>query len=380
MAGRQDFTRTITLDSIEVYPIRANGGISPSMALGVMPTRPALLVRVTDTQGCFGWGEAWANFPPRANLHKAHLIEDVVAAHLKDHTFTAPQEVDTHLRDKLSTYFLHIGQQQVFEHILAGLDMAFWDLALRSADMSFVEFMGLQNNKAASYASSINPPDLKTLLPQHAGYGQQHFKLKIGFDAEKDFAFLRAAAAIQPEGTRLMVDSNQSWNRQEAENRLQALEEFDLLFAEEPIRADAYYSEWEQLAKSTAIPLAGGENIYGVDRFLHMAEAGMQYLQPDLAKWGGVSGALALAEQLPTGVLLWPHFMGTAVGQMAALSVAAAVGANSVCEMDVNANVLRTELCGDVLAVNSGCVALPNKPGLVMPPVVNRLGEYNESG
>ncbi len=378
MAGRQDFTQVITLKSIEVYPIRAEGGVSPSMALGVMPTRPALLVRVTDNYGCYGWGEVWANFPPRANLHKAHLIEDVVAVHLKDHTFTAPQEVDAYLRQKLSTYFLHIGQQQVFEHILAGLDMALWDLALRSADISFVEFMGLQSNKAASYASSINPPDLQTLLTQHAGYGQQQFKLKIGFDAEKDYAFLCEAAAIQAVGTRLMVDSNQSWTLQQAESRLHAMEEFDLLFAEEPIRADAPYSEWEELAKSTSIPLAGGENIYGVDTFLRMAEAGLLYLQPDVAKWGGVSGALALAAQLPDGVMLWPHFMGTAVGQIAALSVAAAVGADSVCEMDVNANVLRTELCGDVLAIDSGCVALPTSPGLVVPPVVNRLGEYIE--
>lgn len=118
------FTHAVTISSIEVYPLRAVGGVSPNMALGGMPTRPALLVRVVADDGCFGWGEVWANFPPRANLHKAHLIEDVVVSHLQGYTFTDPLEVDAHLRAKLATYFLHIGQQQVFEHILAGLDTA----------------------------------------------------------------------------------------------------------------------------------------------------------------------------------------------------------------------------------------------------------------
>lgn len=48
------------------------------------------------------------------------LIEDVVATHIQGLVFTDPLEVDEYLRAKLSTYFLHIGQQQVFEHILAG--------------------------------------------------------------------------------------------------------------------------------------------------------------------------------------------------------------------------------------------------------------------
>ncbi|MEM6620055.1 MAG: enolase C-terminal domain-like protein, partial [Pseudomonadota bacterium] len=101
--------------------------------------------------------------------------------------------------------------------------------------------------------------------------------------------------------------------------------------------------------------------------------AGMRVLQPDVAKWGGMSGALDLAEAVPEGVLIWPHFMGTAVGQMAALSVTAALGRTSACEVDVNANALRTELCGDCLGIEGGRVALPEGPGLVTPPDAENL-------
>lgn len=373
------FNHSVTIESVEAYPIRAAGGDGPNMALGRMPTRPALLVRVGDGQGYVGWGEVWANFPPRANTHKAHVIEDVIAPRLKGFAFTEPAETDAFLRGALSTYFLHVGQRRVFEHILAGIDMALWDLALRSAGRTFAAHMGLAEASAATYASSINPPDLERLMRLHADWGQSQFKLKLGFDDAADRAFVRKAAALRPLGTRIMVDTNQTWDVPQAQAMLRSLEEFEPLFAEEPIPADAGYADWERLARSTSIPLAGGENIYGVDEFLRMTDAGLRFVQPDVAKWGGVSGALALADALPAGVALWPHFMGTAVGQVAALSVAAAVGAAATCEMDVNDNPLRTHLCGDILGICGGRVALPDAPGIVVPPACGRLEEFRSS-
>ena len=144
-------------------------------------------------------------------------------------------------------------------------------------------------------------------------------------------------------------------------------------FAEEALRSDSPHSDWEELVVSTDIPLAAGENIYGIEDFLAMTRAGLKVLQPDVAKWGGVSGALDLAETTPDDVLIWPHFMGTAVGQVAALSVSAVIGKSSYCEVDVNENLLRSELCGDVINIEDGRVELPSVPGLVHPPSLDKL-------
>lgn len=376
--GATGFRQALMLTAIDLYPLRAAGGVSPAMALGVMPTRPALLIRITDSQGCEGWGEVWANFPPRASLHKQHMIEDVVAPKLEGFSFTDPREAELYLRDVLGVYFLHIGQERVFDHILAGLDTALWDLALRSAGQSFAEHMGTPE-RAPSYASSINPEDLDDKFAEHGGYGQSAFKLKLGFGDDEDVAFVERAHGKRPAGGRLMVDSNQKWSPDQAREMLDRLAPFELLFAEEPIPANAPLSVWEDLAMYSAIPLAAGENIYGAEDFRAMSNAGVRYLQPDVAKWGGVSGALDLAASLPPSVKLWPHFMGTAVGQMAALSVASAIGNGSVCEIDVNINPLRTELCGDALSIKGGSVSLPNGPGLVLPPDPEVLASFIES-
>lgn len=370
-----NFDRRISLKEIRTFPIATSGGVSPQMALGAMPVRPALLVRLTDRDGCAGWGEVWANFPPRAHLHKAHLIEDVIAPLLTGFTFTDPAEVGLFLRARLSTYFLHIGQERVFEHALAGLDIALWDLALRTAGRGFAEHMNLEGSSASCYASSINPPDLERFLAKHFALGQTRFKLKIGVDDARDRRFVEKAAALCSRGSRIMIDSNQNWNAAQAMAMLREFESYELLFAEEPLPANASPGEWEALAEATAIPLAAGENIYGVEDFLRMASAGVRYLQPDVAKWGGITGALKLIKQSPDGVFIWPHFMGCAVGQMAALWVAIAAGDGASCEMDVNVNPLRTELCGDVFAICNGRVAMPSTPGLVAPPNPDRLAE-----
>lgn len=348
------------------------------MVLGAMPTRPALLVRIKDTNGCEGWGEVWANFPPRANIHKAHIVEEVIAPHLNGLRVTAPREVTELLRRALSTYFLHAGQCSVFEHILAGIDTALWDLALRSIGQSFAEFMSLEVSSALTYASSINPADLEQLMSDHSEYGQSKFKLKIGIDNEQDLRFVTEASKIRPPGTQLMVDSNQAWDLDSALKMLSRFEEFQLNFAEEPISANAGVDQWERLAKATSIPLACGENLYGISQFMSMANSGIGFIQPDVSKWGGVTGALELAGVLPSGVELWPHFMGTAVGQMAALSIAAVIGETSLCEVDVNTNPLRSDLCGNALTIEAGRILLPDDPGLVIPPSRERLDEFRD--
>ena len=100
-----NFKQDITLSSVALFPLNATGGVSPNMALGQMPVRPALLIKLVDKDGCFGWGEIWSNFPPRANLHKAHLMEDVVNKHLIGSQFAAPSRIDRQITGHIVCIF-----------------------------------------------------------------------------------------------------------------------------------------------------------------------------------------------------------------------------------------------------------------------------------
>ena len=49
---------------IEVFHFKAPINEPIVTSFGSIPARNALLVRIEDKTGAFGWGEVWANFPP----------------------------------------------------------------------------------------------------------------------------------------------------------------------------------------------------------------------------------------------------------------------------------------------------------------------------
>ena len=48
-------------------------------SFGAMNDRPAVFIRVEDSDGRVGWGEAWCNFPSVGAEHRARIVEQVLA-------------------------------------------------------------------------------------------------------------------------------------------------------------------------------------------------------------------------------------------------------------------------------------------------------------
>ncbi len=379
--GRMSMPRNpFTIDRIEVYPLRARAGRMPEMSLAAMPDRPGLLVRLDARDGAYGWGEIWCNFPPRANRHKADLVEDVIAPVLTGRTFRSPDAVQAFCRARLSRYALHVGQRGAFEHCFAGIDIAAWDLALRASGLTAAACFGLAEAVAAPYASSVNADGFETTAGAALERGLRSFKLKVGAAPDRDAAFVRRARAFLPAGAGLMIDANQAWSLDRATAFLREVRDVGLAFAEEPLPADAPFDDWRRLAAASDTALAVGENVYGVAAFAGFVDdAGVRYLQPDVAKWGGLSGALALLKTPAAGrAAVWPHYMGAGVGQSAALVLSAVAGDGSRCELDVNPNPLRTDLTDCAFAPVNGRLPLSDRPGLVHEPRADALARFRE--
>src|SRR5262249_28941527 len=134
------------------------------------------------------------------------------------------------------------------------------------------------------------------------------FKLKIGFGRDADLANLTAVRRAL-DGHALMVDANQAWTREQACAMGPDLAAFDLQWLEEPIVADAPAADWAAVAAAARMPLAGGENLRGAPAFAQaLADGALKVIQPDLAKWGGLSGCLPVARAaLKAGRRFCPH-------------------------------------------------------------------------
>jgi D-galactarolactone cycloisomerase len=100
-------------------------------------------------------------------------------------------------------------------------------------------------------------------------------------------------------------------------------------------------------------------------------------VQPDLAKWGGLSGCLPVARQIrDSGARFCPHYLGGGVGLLASAHLLAAVGGDGLLEIDSNPNPLRTLIATDLESVRAGQVTLSEHPGLGMEPDLAALASY----
>src|SRR5205809_5035546 len=110
------------------------------------------------------------------------------------------------------------------------------------------------------------------------------------------------------DGVRLMVDVNQELDVDAAIRQARALEDFDLVWYEEPTLADDP-AGCAEVARAIRIPVATGENNYTRFEFRELIERGAaRYLMPDVCRANGFTetlriGALAAAHQ----VALSPH-------------------------------------------------------------------------
>lgn len=355
-------------------------------SFGVMHDRPALLVRVMDEEGAFGWGEVWCNFPTCGAEHRAALLRTLVAPALQGRLAADPAAIWTGLTQRFAVLALQSGEPGPLAQVLAAVDQALWDLAARRAGLPLWRLLGGQGGEAPgdagrevpAYASGIGPEAaVDTALAQQAA-GHLTFKLKVGFDAQADaerVASLRRELGAQAV---LMVDANQGWRPEDAATRCQTLAAHGLAWIEEPIQLDQPAPVWRQLAAEAGAPLAGGENLIGQAAFDSAIGVGaLAVLQPDLAKWGGVSGCLAVARSaLAAGRRYCPHFLGAGIGLAMSAHVLAAAGGDGLLEMDVNPNPLRELLTGGLSPVHAGRVRLPEVPGYGHPPDLPALRDY----
>src|SRR4029078_4743077 len=109
---------------------------------------------------------------------------------------------------------------------------------------------------------------------------------------------------------------------------LQRCAEFALRWLEEPIRADRPREEWRRLRAAAKMPIAAGENISSVEAFKDvLAEDVLGVVQPDIAKWGGLSVCAGLARDiLKSGKTFCPHYLGGGIGLLAAAPLVAGGG------------------------------------------------------
>jgi L-alanine-DL-glutamate epimerase-like enolase superfamily enzyme len=273
---------------------------------------------------------------------------------------------------------------------VAGIDIAMWDLFARKAGQPLNRYLGgTAATHVPVYATGINPDQPEVFAAARRAEGPRAFKLKTGFGHARDVRNLQAMReAIGPDDE-LTCDANQVLDVEQAIAFARDIAPLKMSWFEEPIRVDAPAEHWRRLAAASTTPLAGGENLQVAQFDAACADRVLQVIQPDVTKWGGITGSIHIARAaVAAGKRYCPHYFGGGVSLLASLHVLAAAGGTGLLEhasdkaafphvADGERVVVDLEaVVGDLLPVHEGRVPVPAGAGLGAVPDLAALRRY----
>jgi D-galactarolactone cycloisomerase len=363
--------------SVEAFAYRAPIAAPIKVSFGAFRDRPMVLVRVVDAGGAEGWGEIWCNWPAVGAEHRARLADDF-KDRLVGRTYATPDAAFRQLTAELEVMALQTGEIGPIAQVIAGIDIAMWDLAARMQGKPLYRMLGgAPRDKVPVYATGINPDQPEKFAAARYAEGHRAFKLKTGFNHDRDVANLRAMREAVGNDAVLTCDANQALSVDAAIAFARAVGPIGLQWFEEAMRVDAPAADWHALAKASPVPLAGGENFQGSQFDDAIADDVLQVIQPDVTKWGGITGNFQVAKAtVAKGKRYCPHFFGGGVSILSSLQLLCAAGGTGLLEFDCHPNAGRELVVGDLLPVSDGQVPVPTGAGLGAAPDTVRLDQY----
>ena len=383
--------------SVRTILVTAPWTADPSFVSGEAFERSAALILVETDEGVSGLGEAMLGYfaadvvPPIVDYYGRQLV----ALRLD------PRRPEPAWRE-LYQRSLWWGRNGLALSVLGGLEMALWDIAGKVAGRPVHELLGgPAHDRLPLYASGgTGTWPVERTVEQAQRYVSLGFRgLKLGTGMDRRPGGFTTQPSPPPNGTwyaastedrirdekakfgalrealgptiELATDSHavqirEPWSRADALAMARALEEFHLLFYEEPLRYDDP-DGYAELRSRTSTPIAGGECLTGVAEFRDwLARGALDYVQPDATHVGGLGPCRdvgRLAEQHGVGLIV---HTGAAIGPgfLANLHVAFACPNSRFVEYVIAPDNVRAELLTEPVQLDGGFIRLPTAPGL----------------
>src|SRR6266545_2248425 len=254
-----------------------------------------------------------------------------------------------------------IKKQGVAAYALSALDIGLWDIAGKAAGLPLYKLWGAVTDRIPAYGSGgwskYSERELIAEAEKYAALGCKHYKMKIHHpDPRENRKRVEAVRRALGEGVRMMVDVNQRLDVLANIRQARSLEDFDLVWYEEPVLADDI-AACAEVARAIGIPVATGENNYTRFEFRELIERrAARYLMPDVCRANGFS------ETLRIGRLAGAHQVAVAPHVVHELSLHA-VGALSNGFLVEFIDWTPPDLFEEMPACKDGHFRIPDRPG-----------------
>jgi L-alanine-DL-glutamate epimerase-like enolase superfamily enzyme len=244
---------------VETRPLRIPYKIPFHWAQGVIEAAEVVLVCVHTDEGIVGYGESMSS--ASASAVQSFLAQ---AGHLC--VGRSPIEITALLRQAYQHLFAARGSCSAPRFgalVLAGLDMALWDIAGKATGRALHELLGGAVRDCVQYfgfPQGDTPQELARDARRWADSGCEVIYVKVGRGEALDVAIaqeVRAAIGAK----RLRLDANEAWDALTARRMIKALAAYDVEFLEQPTHSDSL-AALEQVRMASAIPIAADQLVF----------------------------------------------------------------------------------------------------------------------
>ena len=284
------------IERIDIYKLNIERSQPTHTSLGVLHAAQNIAVKITTSDGEFGWGEA-SPFAP-------------ITGDSQDTNYATAQQLAQLIKGKnplaVAARMAEMNAFTVAEpSIRSAFDMALYDLLAKVAGLPLYVLLGGESSRGTGGIQRELRTDLTIGLQETVddtlaltesilSAGFDAIKLKVGRARLEDVAHVSAVREMVGSDIAIKIDSNQGWSYPEALANITAMESLKLQYAEQPIAA------WDidnlrRLRDKVDLPICADESVFDHLDALKLVNAGaVDYLNIKLGKSGGIHTALKI--------------------------------------------------------------------------------------
>ena len=353
---------------IEVFPVRL-----PLKGVLTLPRGPSrsldegkrvALVKMTDSDGHVGWGEAGPSRRWSAETLESCVtsIREYLAPAVIGHDVFDIAGLHARMNQELATG-LDPGQPIA----KCALDLALHDLIGQRLGINVQSWLGAKRCDSVPLArlvSAATPEDAARITTEARAEGYRGFKVKVGHHKELD-ADIVAAVVQAAGGGYVWADANQGYTLEEALRMARALERLGITLFEQPVAMSDIYG-MKKLLSATAVTVALDEAAIGLPFVIEMIRReAVEGMAIKVSKVGGLHYARQMCDlALNAGLtLIGSGLMDAPIGFAASVHLFAAYGIRL--PVDLNGpQFIAEDYLAAPLPVREQVAYVPDAPGL----------------
>jgi L-alanine-DL-glutamate epimerase-like enolase superfamily enzyme len=334
-------------------------------------SQETLVVKVHTDAGISGVGEVDSSSLVARAIIEAPLSHKICRGLAECVTGQDPFEIDR-LIHRMYEGTIFFGRQGAVIQAVSGVEIALWDIVGKATGRPVYQLLGGGfRKKFRAYASILfgdTPAETEQIGRGLAEKGYRAVKFgwgPMGQSEASDLAHAAAARRGVGKDVELMVDAGLCWDTATAIRRARQFESFHLTWLEEPLHPDNVEGYARLCASNPPMRIAAGEEICDVKEFQQLMDIGIDVVQVDVTRVGGLARSKRIGwDSAERHRLCVNHSYKTGVNIAASLHFVAALPNTHYFEYCVEQGALRQTLTRQRFPVVDGEIAVPEEPGL----------------